>query len=236
MKNSVICPNCKTPNPFYNSICSNCKFYLREKISNLDLWSLLGLIVENPSKAFRTIIFSEHKNFIYFVIFFVSIKYLINARFVSMLSIGEFQSTVGLEISLFIVLLITLLFFLIFSTVYFSFMKLMNIEVRFRDIFAILIYSQVPFIFGLIILFSLELVIFGDFLFSINPTPFILKGSIAYMFLALEISTSIWSSVLVYKAFLCLSQSFSFSLGATFTLIVLLSGLIYIYSLTVFTL
>lgn len=235
MKNSVICPNCKSENPAYNSICSKCKFYIRDKIYNIDLWSLLGSIIESPATAFRTIIYSEHKNFIFFILPLIVLKYLINTRFVSMLSIGEFQSSVGLQMSYLIILGGTLLYFLAFSLLYTMIGKMNEIFICFKDTFALIIYSQIPLLFGLIILFTLELVIFGDYLFSINPTPFTIKGQIAFLFLVLEIGIIIWSIFLIYKAFHTQSSDIPFSIFAALLFIVLLSALIYIYSLYVFT-
>ena len=235
MINSVSCPNCKAENPFYNSTCSSCKTYLRDRVYNLDLWALVSTIIESPSKAFRTVVFSEHKNFIFFILLFLTLKYLINARFVSMISIGDFKSTVGLQISYLIVLGCTIIFFLAFSFLYNYFGKSSNISLRFKDTFALIIYSQIPLLFGLVILFSLELVIFGDYLFSLNPTPFTIKGLIAYFFLLLEVGTIIWSIFLLFKAFRAQSQNFLFSLTATLIFFVLLSSLLYICSLFVFT-
>ncbi len=83
MKNIVTCPNCSSENPYYKETCSSCNSFIRDKISNLDLWNIIGLLIENPVKAFRQIIYSQHKNFIFFILFFVSIKFLINARFIS---------------------------------------------------------------------------------------------------------------------------------------------------------
>ena len=236
MINSVSCPNCKAENPFYNSICSSCKTYLRDRIYNLDLWALLSSIIENPSIAFRTVIFSEHKNFIVFLLLFLNIKYLINTRFVSMISIGDFQSTVGLQISYLIILTVMFSFFLTFAFLYGWIGKLNDIYIRFKDTFALLIYSQIPLLFGLVILFTLELVIFGDYIFSINPTPFTIKGLIAYFFLLLEVGTIIWSIFLLFKAFHAQSHNFSFSLTAAVLFFVLLSSLTYFCSLFVFTL
>ena len=235
MRNSVTCPNCNSENPFYNSICSGCKYYLRDKIYNLDLWMVISLMIEAPTKAFRTIIFSEHKNFILFILFFVSIKYLINARFISMLSVGEFQSTIGLQLSYLIVFGITLIYFIIFSLIYKSLSKRNEVNIRYKDTFALIIYSQIPFLFGLFILFPLELVILGDYLFSMNPTPFIIKGSITYFFLAIEIGLVIWSIFLVFKAFLTQSQHFLFSLISASVFVVLFWTLIYFCSLFVFS-
>ena len=235
MINSVSCPNCKAENPFYNSICPNCKTYLRDRVYNLDLWALVSIIIENPSKAFRTVIYSEHKNFVFFILLFLSLKYLINARFVSMISIGDFESTVGLQISYLIILGCTIIFFLTFSYLYNFIGKSNNISLRFKDTFALIIYSQFPLLFGLIVLFSLELVLFGDYLFSLNPTPFIIKGLIAYFFLLLEVCIIIWSIFLLFKAFRAQSHNISFSLTATLIYFVLLWSLIYFCSLFVFT-
>jgi hypothetical protein len=234
MKNSVACPNCNAENPFYNSVCLNCKSYLRERVYNLDLWSLMSSIIESPTKAFRTVIFSEHKNFIFFLLLLLSLKYLIIARFISIITIGDFQSNVGLQISYLIVLGGTIAFFFIFSFFYNLIGRYYKIFLRFKDSLSLIIYSQIPLIFGLIILFTLELVIFGDYLFSINPAPFTIKGPIAYLFFVLEWGTIIWSIFLLFKAFRAQSQTLFFSLIATIIFFVMLSFLLYSFSLFIF--
>lgn len=236
MRNSVTCPNCNSENAFYNSVCSGCKFYLRDRIYNIDLWTVISSLIENPTKAFRTIIFSEHKNFILFILFFVSIKYLINARFLSMVSVGEFQSTIGLQLSYLIVLGIILIYFIIFSFLHKSLRKKSEISIRLKDTFALIIYSQMPFLFGLFILFPLELVIFGDYLFTLNPTPFVIKGNIAYFFLVLEIGLILWSIFLIIKALITQSQQPIFGITSASVFVVLFWTLIYFCSVFVFTL
>jgi len=235
MKNSVTCPNCNSENPFYNSVCSGCKFYLRDRIYNIDLWTIISSLIENPTKAFHTIIFSEHKNFISFILFFVAIKYLINVRFISMLSVGEFQSTIGLQYSYLILFGIMIIYFLLFSFVYKFSGKSNEINLRFKDTLALIIYSQIPLLLGLFVLFPLELVFFGDYLFSMNPTPFVIKGSIGYLFFVLEIGLILWSIFLVIKAFISQSQQMFFSLISASVFIVLFWTLLYFCSLIVFT-
>ena len=235
MKNSVTCPNCNSENPFYNSVCSGCKFYLRDRIYNIDLWTIISSLIENPTKAFHTIIFSEHKNFISFILFFVAIKYLINVRFISMLSVGEFQSTIGLQYSYLILFGIMIIYFLLFSFVYKFSGKSNEINLRFKDTLALIIYSQIPLLLGLFVLFPLELVFFGDYLFSMNPTPFVIKGSIGYLFFVLEIGLILWSIFLVIKAFISQSQQMFFSLISASVFIVFFLTLLYFCSLIVFT-
>jgi len=234
MKNSVICPNCNTENPFYNLNCSNCRTYLRERVYNLDLWSTISSIVETPSKAFKTIILSEHKNFIFFILLILALKYLINARFISMLSVGGFESTISLQYSYLIMLGLTIFFLTGFSWIY-TFTGKKSSFIRFNDTFSIIIYSQLPFVFGLIVLFTLELILFGDYLFSKNATPFVIKGFFAYLFLLLELSTVVWSTMLVLKAFLAQTRQKLFSVVASIIFFVLLWLLIYFCSMKVFT-
>jgi hypothetical protein len=234
MKNSVLCPDCQTENPFYNLVCTNCRTYLRERIYNLDLFTTISSIIENPSKGFKTIIFSEHKNFIFFILLIVSLKYLINARFISMLSLGGFQSTISLHYSFLIMLGLTVIFFTGFSWLY-TFTAKNKSFISYKDTFAIIIYSQIPYAFGIIILFTLELVLFGDYLFSKNPTPFVIKGFFAYLFLLLELSTVVWSAILVLKGFLVQTKQKLFSIIASIIFFVLFCILIYFCSLFVFT-
>jgi len=235
MKNSVVCPNCNSENPFFNSICSDCRTYLRDRVYNLDFWSITSLIIETPSKAFKRIIFSEHKNFIFFILLFISLKFLIEARFISMISFGNFQSTVELHISYFTMLGVTLSYFLIFSILYSKAGTAFEITIRFKDTFALIIYSQLPYLFGLVVLFTLELVILGDYLFSKNPSPFTIKTTLAYLFFTLEILIIIWSAFLLFKAFLTQSQAKSFSLTSSLIFFVLFWSLIYFCSMFVFT-
>lgn len=235
MKNSVVCPNCNSENPFFNYVCLNCRIYLQDKVYNLDFWSIVSLIIESPSQAFKRIIFSEHKNFIFFILVFVSLKNLINTRFISMINVGNFQSTIELYFSYLIILVLMTIYFLLFSFFYSKSAKIFDISIRFKDTFALLIYSQIPYLFGLFILFTLELVIFGDYLFSRNPTPFTIKSSISYLFFTLEIAIIVWSYFLVFKSFLIQSHHKSFSIITSLTFIVLFWSLIYFCSLFVFT-
>jgi hypothetical protein len=234
MKNSVVCPNCDSENPFFNSICSDCSTYLRDRVYNLDLWSIFSLIIESPSKAFNRIIFSEHKNFIFFILLFVSLKFLIEARFLSMISVGNFQSTVELHISYFIIIGVTTGYFLIFSILYSKVGSAFDITLRFKDTFALIIYSQLPYLFGLVVLFTLELVIFGDYLFSKNPSPFTIKSTLSYLFFILEIAIIFWSTFLLFKAFLTQSRNKSFSLISSLIFFVFFWSMIYFCSMFVF--
>ena len=235
MKNSVVCPNCNTPNPFYNSNCSNCRNYLRDKVHNLDLWPNISMLIESPSKAFNKIIFAEHKNFILFLFLIIAIKHLINTRFISMLTLGSFNTTVELFYSYLIVTGVMLFYYVIFSFLYLKIGTSMNISLRLKDTLALIIYSQLPFVFGLVLLFTLELIIFGDYLFSINPSPFIIKTTLAYLFSGLEIFIILWSTFLLFMALKTQTHQKIFSLISSIVFFMFFWLLIYFCSLLIFT-
>lgn len=201
MKNIVTCPNCSSDNPYYKETCFSCNSFLRDKISNLDLWNIVGLLIENPVKAFRQIIYSQHKNFIYFILFFVSIKFLINVRFISLVTIGRFTTTTSLPLSLLLTLLSLTALLVLFAFIFTRINSSAGYSTRYRDIFSIITYSQLPHVFGLLVLFPIELIIFGDYIFSINPSPFVIKEMIAYTLLAVEVMLILWSIILSIASF-----------------------------------
>jgi len=201
MKNIVTCPNCSSENPYYKETCSSCNSFIRDKISNLDLWNIVGLLIENPVKAFRQIIYSQHKNFILFILFFVSIKFLINARFISLLTIGRFTTTTSLPLSFLLILLFLTALLALFAIIFTRLNSSFGFSTRFKDIFSIVTYAQLPHVFGLAILFPIELIIFGDYIFSLNPSPFVIKEMIAYTLLTVEVLLILWSIFLSVAAF-----------------------------------
>ena len=105
------CKKCNHINPAYKYICSECKSYLRERVVNIDLWNTIQLIIEDPHKAFKQIIFAEHKNFIIFISFFIAVKNLIIARFFSVPALGLNGVVSPFYISLTLSILITFLLF-----------------------------------------------------------------------------------------------------------------------------
>jgi hypothetical protein len=196
-KNEIICNNCGSPNPEYEYKCSNCKAFLRDRIVNIDLGDTLIRIIDTPAETFRKIKFSEHKNYIFFLLFFLSIRFLILSRFISVPFVYE---TIKLNTLLLILISfgITIILFLFLSFLFQKIISLLNIKVRFKDILAVIIYSSLPNLFALFILFPIELVFYGEYLFSNNPYPFQIKESVFYFLLVVESLTILWSIFLAY--------------------------------------
>ncbi|MFB3056857.1 MAG: YIP1 family protein, partial [Ignavibacteriaceae bacterium] len=173
-------------------------------------------MIESPKKAFELIVFSEHKNFISFLLIFIAIKLLVNTRFISLISLGTYNPTTSLYLSYLMVFGILVVYLILFSFCFTFINKLLHITTRFRDNFAVLTYSLLPNVFGIIFLFIIELVVFGEYLFSINPTPFVIKGITAYLFVAAEVLLIAWSVILTLKAFKVQTDSLLYSIIYSF--------------------
>ena len=235
MKNRITCSNCSAENPPYAYTCKNCNSFIRERVFNIDLWNVIGLLIENPNKALELIVFSENKNFVIFVLIFIAIKLLVNARFISLISLGTFNPTTSLYLSYLIVFGILVVYLILFSFCFTFINKLLQITTRFRDNFAVLTYSLLPNVLGIIFLFIIELVVFGEYLFSINPTPFVIKGFTAYIFAGAEILLIVWSVFLSLKAFKVQTDSLFYSIIYSFVFYFCLAVILFYSSKFIFT-
>lgn len=213
MKNEIVCKNCQTSNPFHELTCRNCKSYLRDRVYNLDFWKLLEQLIESPINGFTKIIHSEQKNFIVFIILLVSIKFFINTIFFFLTNPQNNLSSANSVRNYLIVLLSTALITSIISLLIKFTNQILSNVTRTKDILSILSYSLIPNTFALVILFPLELIFFGEYLFSNNPSPFIIKGTVAYIMLALELLIMIWTLFLAIMALYTLTKSLFYTIG-----------------------
>ncbi|MCX6150187.1 MAG: YIP1 family protein [Ignavibacteriales bacterium] len=220
MKNIITCKNCGTENPFYSFICSKCNSYLRERIVNIDLWNMIGMLIETPSKAFQKMIYAEHKNFVTLIAFIVEIKLFIN----SLILTPYVSANPEIVKNTLLLFIFSIVFFVIFVGIFSYKIKFlsnfMGIKTRFKDNFSMIIYSFTPQIFALLFLFPVEIVLFGGFLFSSNPSPFLLKPMPAYIMLGMEILIILWSVLLIFFAIKTTTKLKIFSLIAALLIVV----------------
>ncbi|MEJ5263179.1 MAG: YIP1 family protein [Ignavibacterium sp.] len=228
-KNEIVCKSCGTKNFDFEYICKNCKAFLRERIVNIDLGETLLRLIDSPSETFSKIKFSEHKNYIFFLLFFISIRFLILSRFFSVPFVYE-----PIKLNLFILLgisfLITATLFVIISFLLQKIISFLKVKARFMDIFAVMIYSFIPNLFALLILFPIELVFYGEYLFSNNPYPFQIKESIFYFLLSLETFCILWSVFLFYVGLKLFTNSRLFSVISSILVWIVITLTLYLQS------
>jgi len=235
MKNSIKCKSCSKENPSYEYICGSCGSFIRERVYNIDLWQIVVRLIDSPGKAFRKIIYAEHKNFIFFIVIILSAKFLVDARFISVISVGEFNSGTAIVVSYLIVLAATLIYFTLYSFLFKVIHSTFEIDSRFKDNFTLIIYSLLPNLFALVFLFPLEMEVFGEYLFSSNPSPFVIKSSIAYTFLAVEVLIKIWTVILFYKAIKTQTEDTLLAVANTVIFVFFMGLILYYLSITIFT-
>jgi hypothetical protein len=105
---------------------------------------------------------------------------------------------------------------------------------RIKDNFAIIIYSLTPHAFAAIILFPFELILFGEYLFSTNPSPFAVKEITAYMMLGLESLVVLWSIFLLIIGNYVITKNLFYSLIAALIVNAIIFYSLYITSKILF--
>jgi hypothetical protein len=211
MKNVIVCKNCKSENPFYELICQSCKSYLRERVYNIDLWHTIYLLIESPSKAFRLIVNSEHKNFLTAIMLLVSGKVLLNGIFLKIFILKGEAEFPNYFLDFLLVIAFLVVIVLLFSAILKIITEKSGIITRYADNFSILTYSFIPYIFSFIILFPIELILFGGYLFSYAPSPFQIKETLSYVLLAFEGLIILWSIFLAISAIKVTTNNFLYS-------------------------
>lgn len=228
-KNEISCPNCGEYNFDYEIKCKNCKSFIRERIVNLDLGETLIRLIDSPTEAFHRIKFSEHKNYLIVLLIFLSIRFLIISRFISV-PFTENSTNLSVLILWVISFIITISLLTIVSFVLQKIFLVNKVNARFKDILSVVVYSFVPNVFALIILFPIELVFYGEFIFSNNPYPYQIKESIFYFLLTLEALTIIWSVFLMTIGLKEFLRARIFSFVITIIVWILISVVLFLQS------
>jgi len=229
------CKKCNHVNPAYKNICTECKSYLRERVVNIDLWNTIQLIIENPAQAFKQIIFAEHKNFIFFIFFFIAIKNLLITRFLSVPALGANGVTTSFIFSLVLIILITIFLGASFTLLQITIYNKKDIKLRFQDLYAVNVYSFIPYLFGLVFIFPVELIVLGGDIFSNNPYSFEIKPLITYILIGCEFVTIIWSFFLILKSILTISRNRIYSIIMTSAYFFFWVAALYLSSKIIFT-
>lgn len=227
MNNSSIkvCPNCKAENSYFNVNCSDCNFFLRDKIPNIDLGEIILLLVESPKIAFERIIFSKNKNYVFILLAFLSFRFLILSRFLSVPYLNQNSDFDLLNTSIYF-LISSGLIITIMTYINFIFIKKLGIHTRIKDVFSVFIYSFFPSIIALLLLYPIELAVFGKYLFSNNPYPYDIKANVFYVLAGFEVLLIIWSFFMQIKGMLALKLNLIISiLISSFNYLILIAYL-----------
>lgn len=229
MKNTITCENCRSENPHYALNCKSCKAYLRTRIVNIDLWQFIGKLIESPVKGFTNIIYSEHKNFVLMLLVLAGLKYFLNAIIFSQTININYGTTDNLAYNYLISEGYLIAIVVLFSLIVTLMNKSLGLLTRFKDNFAILVYSFIPLIFSVVILTPVQIALFGTHWFNFNPPPYVIKPMVFWVIIFIEGIMVLWSAFLVIAGFYAQSKNILYSLivGLIFTIIIY-CGMIYL--------
>ncbi|MBK7106621.1 MAG: YIP1 family protein [Ignavibacteriae bacterium] len=223
--NFNICQNCGEKNPLYLNKCTKCHHYFRAAVVNIDLWSTIWRLFETPKDALKNIIYAEHKNFITFLTFFLSIKLLLISAFVQSFVDDSVMNSKSFIYNILIQAVIYTAFFIFFSILLNVGLKKFT-KTKFKNTFAVTIFSFIPTILTLFFLTPIEYGIFGKHWFIFNPSPFLIKEIPAYILTLVELIFIIWSVIIFWKGIKLQSNSNFFSIAMIIFFLIFLISII----------
>ncbi|MFH0733652.1 MAG: hypothetical protein V1773_03650 [bacterium] len=229
MNNTIKCANCETENPSYRFVCLKCKSYIRERVFNIDFWLTFWKTFESPVKTFSNVIFAEHKNFLSFILFLVSVKLSVNTFVLSNLINPKTNLTSNIIENLFFLIISFFAVFVISAVLLKIILKVSNINSRFKDNLAILTYAQTPLLFSLFFIFPVQLGVFGIHWFIFNPNPIMIKSTVAYTFMGIDLILIIWGFIQTIIAHFVQTRSVFYSIIAAIIFYIIINGLFLIF-------
>jgi len=150
--------------------------------------------IDSPSEMFKQVILAEHKNFILVLFILITLRHAISglliSPYVGIMSIQYY------ELRLLASTILTLILYITLSIVIQQNVIKEITGFKYKDAFALILYGQTPIIFSLVILFLFEIILFGEYLFSIQPSPLEIKPMFFYLFSFLEFAVLIWALIL----------------------------------------
>jgi hypothetical protein len=200
MKNILLCSSCSHENPFYALNCEKCNAFLRSRTSNINLWETIWKLFEAPVKTSERIIQADHKNFLISFLIIIFFNYsLVSIMFSNVLKY-QYGKSLETQSNFLVGGVIIVLLIVVFSFVITYINHLTGIKNRFIDNLALYSYAFTPQILALVILTPVEFALFGEYWFTFNPSPILIKPAASYVLFFIEGIMYLWSSILFILA------------------------------------
>ncbi|MBP1655504.1 MAG: hypothetical protein H6Q31_105 [Bacteroidetes bacterium] len=190
------CPTCGTENDEFAVVCVSCKGFIQSKVDTLDLFHTIWGLFESPAETFRRIGLARVKNYVILLTigFGIALAYMLfwNANFgvaaPNLTTIIGLGLLVGPVLGLLVVGTLALLVTLVAPK--------LGGSLKFRNGFAVLAYAAVPVVMTLVVVFPIELGVFGIYLFDNNPPPIVLNPVAFIVLTGIDGVAACWSLVL----------------------------------------
>jgi hypothetical protein len=194
----ISCPVCQTQNHHLAVKCKSCGGYIQTKIENLDLFTTAWNVLERPGHAFHMIAVAQHKNYSVILPFISGVA--LTFFYFWVIKAGDATNSLlnflagGFVVSPFVGIITSLAIAVLLKLTVIATGR----PVSFRNAFSVIAYTQVPLVISVVLVFPLELMTFGLYFFTTNPSPYQLKP-VPYILLAgLDGLFAIWSLLLIW--------------------------------------
>jgi hypothetical protein len=195
----INCPVCSHSNDEFSLKCSSCGSFVQDRIPNLDLFSMIWMIIEQPRQAFKKIILAEHKNFVLFLSIFLGISAVFTLLW-SRTSGNNFDNILPLMvIGILSGVIVAFPMFLAMVYVFHNLLKLLGGHGSFKNTYAVSGWSLVPIMLSVVFILPLELATLGLIFFSENPNPYDVKPLVYVTLLVFDCVLVLWSLFLAGK-------------------------------------
>lgn len=192
----ITCPVCQKANHHLAPICEFCGCFLQQKIDNLNLFEMMWRMVESPRRAFQTIARARHKNYMIVLSSLAGVGFAFTLFW--FLNVGDILTDLislvayGVSFGLFLGPI-----FILFFSIFVKLVTLFNrTKVRFRNIYSVSSYALMPVVATVFSLLPIELLTFGVYMFSRNPSPYTLKPFSYVIILGLDGLCALWTVIL----------------------------------------
>jgi hypothetical protein len=193
----ITCAICAAQNHHLAVVCVSCGGYLQNRAENLDLFATCWEVVERPMRAFRGIALSRRKNFSSIVASLAGVAFVF-AAFWAIAAAEYASSTFTLFAAGFVlgpvtgVVLLAALALLVKAMA-----ATQGLSLSMRNAYAVYAYATVPLILTVLLLLPLEVVAFGRFLFTAQPSPYSLRPVMYLVLTGLDLLCALWTLALL---------------------------------------
>ena len=195
----IACTVCGTQNDEFSVVCVSCKSFLQMKVDNLNLFETLWSLMETPRVAFRRIALARHKNYVILLscLLGMAMVYLViwlktlGARFPNFALLVAAGFVIGP--------LAGVLFTYLFSVLVHRVGRLLGGTGSYRNVRAAMVYASVPIVYSLVLVFPIEIAVFGPYFFSDNPPPMVINPVAYIVLLGFDAAAIVWSLALLME-------------------------------------
>lgn len=200
MANMISCRICGKENFFENLKCSSCNALIRERVPSINLGETTLYLLIEPKFAIQRVFLSEKKNYLSLLLFLFSLKltfitfYLIKITDLELVTLNLPQFII-----LFIIVHLTIIHLISFFAKIFI-QATEKIKIKYKNYLALYVYSFLYFSISLLILIPIEIMQFGLYLFSSNPSIFEINKTKSFLLLFLELIMILYSFYLFVRS------------------------------------